>query len=173
MQVIISTVSPTSPLTVFWRHLADNNQSPVRYLGWALLADLPVTVAIGFLLNGLTGTTWPEFPADSLPRLLVAMCFVAPLLETIGLAVIIWILQRVVPRPAWVPLVAALVCATLHSLAKPLWGLEVFWAFLIFSLCYVTWARKSVWSALGLTALLHALHNLTPAIAVIAAKYLG
>lgn len=155
-------MSMPGPLAVFWRRLSDDNQHPVGYLGRALLADLPVTVAIGFLLNGLTGTTWPEFPADSLPRILVAMCVVAPLLETAGLALIIWILQRVGLRPAFIPLVAALVCATLHSLAKPLWGLEIFWAFLIFSLCYVTWARKSFWAALGLTALLHALHNLLP-----------
>ena len=164
------TVSMPRPIIAFWRRLTDGNQHPVRYLGWALLADLPVTVAIGFLLNGLTGTTWPEFPADSLPRIVVAMCVVAPLLETAGLAVIIWILQRVGLRPAFVPLVAALVCATLHSLAKPLWGLEIFWAFLIFSLCYVTWVRKSVWSALGMSALLHALHNLLPLLFLLAMR---
>jgi hypothetical protein len=164
---MMSAVTMTSRPIAFWRRLSDHHQHPVRHLGWALLADLPVTVAIGFLLNGLTGTTWPEFPADSLPRILVAMCVVAPLLETAGLAVIIWILQRVGLRPALVPLVAALVCAALHSLVKPLWGLEIFWAFLIFSLCYVTWARKSVWSALGLTALLHALHNLLPLLALL------
>jgi hypothetical protein len=163
-------MSMPGPLAAFWRRLSDDNQHPVRYLGRALLADLPVTVAIGFLLNALTGTTWPEFPADSLPRILVAMCVVAPLLETAGLAVLIWLLQRIVPRPTLVPLVAALVCAALHSLAKPLWGIEIFWAFLIFSLCYVTWARKSVWAGLGLTALLHALHNLLPLLALLAIR---
>lgn len=163
-------VSMISPIAAFWRQLSDSNQHPIRYLGRALLADLPVTVAIGFALNGLTGTTWPEFPADSLPRILVAMCVVAPLLETAGLAVIIWILQRLVKRTAYVPLAAALVCAALHSLAKPLWGIEIFWAFLIFSLCYVTWARKSFWHALGLTALLHALHNLLPLLFLLAMR---
>ena len=150
------------PLTSFWHRLTDGNQHPIRYLGLALLADLPVTVAVGFLLNALTGTNWPEFPAESLPRILVAMCVVAPIVETFGLAIVIGVLRRLMKRTEYVPLVAALICAGLHSLAKPLWGIEIFWAFLVFSLCYVTWAKKSIWPALGLTALLHALHNLLP-----------
>ena len=166
------TVSLVNPVTAFWRQLADGNQHPVRYLGLALLADLPVTVAVGFLLNTLTGTTWPEFPADSLPRILVAMCVFAPIVETFGLAVVIGVLRHFMKRTEYVPLVAALICAGLHSLAKPLWGIEIFWAFLIFSLCYVTWAKKSVWAALGLTALLHALHNLLPLLFLIARRIL-
>jgi len=161
-----------SPITAFRLRLTDGNQHPVRYLGWALLADLPVTIAVGFLLNALTGTTWPEFPADSLPRILVAMCVFAPIVETFGLAIVIVVLRRFMKRTEYVPLVAALFCAGLHSLAKPLWGIEIFWAFLIFSLCYVTWARKSVWQALGLTALLHALHNLLPLLFLISLRIL-
>lgn len=102
-------------LTAFRRSLSDCNQSPVRYLGLALLADLPVTVAIAFLLNRVTGTTWPEFSADTRPRVLLAMCVFAPLVETFGMAILIWVLRRVMKCAAYLPLVTALVCAGLHS----------------------------------------------------------
>lgn len=159
-----------SPLTAFWRSLSDCNQSPVRYLGLALLADLPVTVAIAFLLNRVTGTTWPEFSVDTLPRVLLAMCVFAPLVETFGMAILIWVLRRFIKRTEYLPLVTALVCAGLHSLAKPYWGLEIFWAFLIFARCYVTWEKKSPLQAFWMTALLHALHNLLPTLVLIAAR---
>lgn len=159
-----------APLTAFRRRLSDCNQSPVSYLGLALLADLPVTVAIAFLLNRVTGTTWPEFPTDSLPRILVSMCIFSPLVETFGMVVIIWLVRLVTKRTAYLPLVTALICAGLHSLAKPYWGLEIFWAFLIFAQCYVTWEKKSLLQAYGLTALLHALHNLLPMLVLIAAR---
>lgn len=159
-----------APLTAFRRSLSDCNQSPVRYLGLALLADLPVTVAIAFLLNRVTGTTWPEFPADTLPRVLLAMCVFAPLAETLGMAILIWVLRRVMKRTEYLPLVTALVCAGLHSLAKPYWGIEIFWAFLIFAQCYVTWEKKSRLQAFCMTAILHALHNLLPTLVLVAAR---
>jgi len=159
-----------SALSAFRQRLSDCNQSPVRYLGLALLADLPVTVAIAFLLNWVTGTTWPEFPADTLPRILVAMCVFSPLVETFGMVVIIWLLRRVMPRTEYLPLVTALICAGLHSLAKIYWGLEIFWAFLIFALCYVTWEKKSPLQAFWMTAILHALHNLLPTLVLIAIR---
>jgi hypothetical protein len=159
-----------APLTAFRRSLSDANQPPIRYLGLALLADLPVTVAIAFLLNGVTGTTWPEFSAETLPRVLLAMCVFAPLVETLGMAILIWVLRRFIRRAEYLPLVTALVCAGLHSLAKPYWGLEIFWAFLIFSLCYLTWEKKSLVQAFGMTAILHALHNLLPTVVIIMAR---
>lgn len=157
-------------LTSFRRRLADCNQSPVRYLGLALLADLPVTVAVAFLLNWVTGTTWPQFPAESLPRILLSMCVFSPLVETFGLVVIIWLVRLVTKRTAYLPLITALICAGLHSLAKPYWGLEIFWAFLIFAQCYVTWEKKSLLQAFWLTVILHALHNLLPTLVLIAVR---
>jgi len=74
------------------------------------------------------------------------------------------------PRPAYVPWVAALVCAGLHSLRAPWWGLEVFWSFVIFALCYLAWERKSVLQAFWMTVILHALHNLVPTLALLVAR---
>lgn len=151
-----------NPIATFRRSLSDCNQSRVRYLGRALLADLPVTFAVGLVLNWVTGTTSPQPLFDDLPGLFFGLGVRAPLVETFAMAIIIWILRRLVRRPEYLPLVTALLCAGLHSLAKPLWGIEIFWSFVIFSLCYVTWEKKSPLQAFWMTAILHALHNLLP-----------
>lgn len=154
----------------FWRSLSDSDQPKAAYLGRALLADLPVTIAVSFALTQFTGIPAPGLPWETLPRVLLAMCVFAPLVETFGMVVLFWILRRVVRRAALVPFAAALVCAGLHSLARPLWGIEVFWGFLIFSLCYLAWEKKSPLQGFWMTAILHSLHNLLPTLGLIALR---
>ena len=86
------------------------------------------------------------------------------------MAVIIWVLRRLVKRTEYIPWITALICAGAHSLAKPLWGIEIFWSFVIFSYCYTAWEKKSVLQAFWMTAVLHALHNLVPALVLVAAN---
>lgn len=162
---------PPNRLLGFWRSLSDCNQPKVRYLGRALLADLPVAFAVSLMLNVITGTSWPEFPPGALPRLFLGLCIVSPLVETLGMGVIIWILRRLMARTEYVPLVTAFACAGLHSLAKPLWGVEIFWSFVIFSLCYTAWEKKSLLHAFWMTAILHALHNLVPTLVLLVARW--
>jgi hypothetical protein len=157
-------------LAAFWRSLSDCNQPRIRYLGRALLADLPVAFGVQLALNAVTGTTWPELPAEALPKLLLVLCVFTPLVETFALAVIIFVLRRVMTRTEYIPWVAALICAGLHSLAKPLWGIEIFWSFVIFSLCYMAWEKKSAFEAFWMTAALHALHNLIPTLVMFATQ---
>ena len=159
----------THHLAAFWRSLADSEQRPTRYLGRALLADLPVTYAVGLLLNWLTHTSWPVYPREMLPRVLLGACVISPLVETFAMAVILWILRRFMGGTSYLPWASALVCAGAHSLAKPLWGIEIFWSFVIFSFCFTTWEKKSWHAAFWMTAALHALHNLVPT-AVIALR---
>lgn len=158
---------PNQRLPSFWRRLSDGNQPKALYLGRALLADLPVAYAVGLFLNWVTHTGWPEYPREMLPRLLLGVCVVSPIVETFGLAVILWILRRLMTRTEFVPWVAALLCAGAHSLARPLWGIEIFWSFVIFSLCYLTWEKKSVLLGFWMTVILHALHNLVPTLTTV------
>ncbi|MDI1248936.1 MAG: hypothetical protein PSV13_08750 [Lacunisphaera sp.] len=157
-------------LTAFWRSLSDCNQPRIRYLGRALLVDLPVAYAVGLGLNWATGTGWPQPSVEDLRGLFFGLCVRAPILETAAMGVIIWVLRRFMTRTEYVPWVTALICAGLHSLAKPLWGIEIFWSFVIFSLCYVTWEKKSLAQAFGLTAILHALHNLVPLLVLLVSR---
>lgn len=157
-------------LLSFWHSLSNSDQPKAAYLGRALLADLPVTIAVSFALTQFTGIPAPGLPWETLPRVLLAMCVFAPIVETFGMVILFWILRRFVRQAALVPFAAALVCAGLHSLARPLWGIEVFWGFLIFSLCYLAWEKKSPLQAFWLTAILHSLHNLLPTLGLVAAR---
>jgi hypothetical protein len=155
-------------ITAFWHSLSDCTQPQLSYLGRALLVDLPVVCAVGLVLNWVTGTGWPEPSLDGLPQLFFGLCVMAPILETIAMGVIIWVLRRFKTRIEYVPWVTALICAGLHSLAKPLWGIEIFWSFVIFSLCYIAWEKKTLSYAFCMTAILHALHNMVPLLVLLA-----
>lgn len=61
---------------------------------------------------------------------------------------------------------SALLWALLHSISVPIWGLGVFWPFFVFSICYLNWEKKSQLDAIRMTASLHALHNVGPALVV-------
>lgn len=161
------SISPPNRLAGFWRSLSDCNQPRIRYLGRALLADLPLTCAVSLFLYWITQTSWAGIPREDLPRLVVGLCLISPIVETFGMAVIIWALRHVMARTEYIPLATALVCAGFHSAVRPLWGIEIFWSFLIFSRCYTAWEKKSLLNAFWMTALLHALHNLVPALALV------
>lgn len=160
-------VTTPNRLVGFWRSLSDCNQPRVRYLGRALLADLPVAFAVSLALDWITHTSWPEFPGEALPRLFLALCVFSPIVETFGMAIIIWVLRHVITRTGYIPWVTALICALLHTLARRLWGIEIFWSFVIFSYCYTAWDKKSGLQAFWMTATLHALHNLVPTLALV------
>jgi hypothetical protein len=43
----------------------------------------------------------------------------------------------------------------------------IWWPFLIFSTAFLVWRQRSVLGAFGLVSLLHALHNLLPALGLL------
>ena len=53
-----------------------------------------------------------------------------------------------------------------HSSAAPIWGLIIWWPFLIFSTLFVVWRSRSLAAAFAVPAAVHALHNLGPGLAV-------
>lgn len=150
-----------------WTGLWDHQQSPSRYLLRAWLADVPISLLIVLAVGWLTASPWPDFEGFSLPRVLFAMVLFAPIGETLLMAAIFWLLRFFVKRDGARALTSALIWAGLHSLASPAWGPQIVWAFLIFSACYVTWEKHSVWRAITMTAALHMLHNAVPAIALV------
>jgi len=162
-----------SALAALWRSLFDNTQHPARYLTRALLVDLPVTLTIGVLVYLVAPAHGPDFSKQSLPALLFGLCVLSPVVETLMMTLLFFVLRLVVRRFTHLAMLSTFCWAGLHSLSAPVWGLAVFWPFLILSICYLTWEAKSRRHAIYLTALLHACHNLLPAIAIIAGRYLS
>ena len=87
----------------------------------------------------------------------------APVVETLIMAAVLELLLRIVP-PGWAVALSALGWGIAHSLQAPTWGLVIWWPFLIFSMLYVTWRKRSILAAIGIVAAVHALNNLIPAL---------
>jgi membrane protease YdiL (CAAX protease family) len=124
-----------------------------------LLALLP-----SLMLSGIVSLLVPdaEPPAlvteGSIPLLLIIV--VAPLIETLIMAAILLGLRKVVgPTPAVVA--SAILWAAAHSLSAPVWGLIVWWPFLIFSAAFLTWRERGLLTAIGIVTAAHAMQNAT------------
>lgn len=149
-----------------WRSLFDATQSPGRYVAIALLFDLPVTAALSLALRGWTGGANPTFPGHSLLEIFLVACVVTAFLETMVLSGIIELVKLFVRAPVVIAAITAVICAALHSLAAPAWGLVIAWTFFLQSLCYLTWQTRSWSAAIAMTGAFHALHNLVPTLLV-------
>ena len=102
---------------------------------------------------------WGNLFEMSTGMLLVQIILVAPILETLLMAPLLALLVRVLPRRRYAVLGSALVWAILHSLSAPIWGVCIFWTFVVFSTAFLVWREVSLWHALGVTASIHALNN--------------
>jgi len=70
----------------------------------------------------------------------------------------LWALNRIAGAgPAAIG--SALLWGVSHSLAVPVWGLVVWWPFLILSVALLTWRRRGLGTAVLLVAGIHAMQN--------------
>ncbi len=147
-----------------------HDQSPLLYVlkTWplALLPSFALSALVGLLAPA--GTRAPDIPVEG-PVPLLLLIVVGPLLETLILAVMVLGLKRFVGTgPAVV--ISALLWAIGHSLAAPVWGLIVWWPFLIFSIALVTWRPRGIWVAIGLVTLIHGLQNAAAGLLLLASQ---
>lgn len=155
---------------VLWDSLFNVHQPRTRYLGRALLLDLPVTFAIGALVALAVPGDGPDFTGISAAMLLPLLCVIAPLTETVMMAVIFALLRLITRQIVPLAILSTLIWMGLHSLGTPAHGLGIFWSFFIQSICYLRWETRSLGHAFWMTAALHALHNLPPALLLLSGK---
>lgn len=130
----------------------------------ALTAFVPSILLAALVLWLLPGREGPQFAMDGMIALFGLVVF-APIAETLIMGTVLLVLLRLVGPTAAV-LVSAAGWGVAHSLAAPLWGLIIWWPFLVFSTLFVVWRHRSLAAAFAVPAAVHALHNLTPAVAV-------
>ena len=106
----------------------------------------------------------PRFEMDGMLALAGLVVF-APIAETLIMGTVLLVLLRLVGPTAAV-LASAAGWAIAHSLAAPIWGLIIWWPFLVFSTLFVVWRGRSLAAAFAVPAAVHALHNLAPALAI-------
>jgi membrane protease YdiL (CAAX protease family) len=120
----------------------------------ALLPSLLLSGLIGLVLPGAEG---PDLVTEgSVPLLLIVV--VAPLLETLIMGAVLVVLRRFLGfGPAVIT--SALLWAIAHSLSAPIWGLVVWWPFLVFSAAFLVWRRAGWAVAIGIVTAAHAMQN--------------
>jgi hypothetical protein len=132
-------------------------------VGW--LMAFPLSIAIAALVYALSpAAEGPQFNVDG-TLAVVMLVGVSPVLETLIMGGVLSLLLRFL-QPRWAILASAMGWGVAHSLAAPIWGLIIWWPFLIFSTQFVTWRQRSLGLALAVPMLTHALQNLAPALLI-------
>ena len=133
-----------------------------------LLALLPSLVLSGLVNLALKPTSGPDISVEgSVP--LVLLIVAGPLVETLIMILMILGLQRLFGAGPAV-LLSALLWGIGHSLASPIWGLVVWWPFLIFSIAFLTWRERGMGTAILMVTAIHGLQNGTVALMLLSAR---
>jgi hypothetical protein len=143
---------------------------PVRYVLRAWPLAMVPTFAIALVLSSLSRlagldhlfdeSQWKALVELSKPMLLFQIVVFAPLAETLLMAPLLALLMRLFHgRRTYAALASAAVWAGLHSLSAIVWGLCIFWTFLVFSSAWLAWRPRSFKHAYFVTAGIHALNN--------------
>jgi len=138
--------------------LFDTGQPKTVYVfkAW-LLAFIP-SLALGLIVTGLAPSApVPEFSGTGLGVYLLLILF-APVSETFLMVPPLLILDRLFGQTAAV-VGSAILWGLLHSAAVPIWGLIIWWPFLIFSTIILAWRKISLATGMVLAIAVHALQN--------------
>ena len=105
-----------------------------------------------------------EIPKGLPPWLIIfAFAVVSPVVESILMGLGLKLLLRwLAPGPAI--FVSAIGWGILHSLQVPIWGLAIWWPFLIFSTLFVVWQQRGFWTGVAVAAATHFLQNIGPSL---------
>lgn len=129
-------------------------------IGW--LTAFPASILFAVLGSlVLPQAKPPEFHASGALALFALVIF-SPVLETLIMGGVLLVLLRLF-SPTVAILISAIGWGIAHSTVAPIWGLVIWWPFLIFSTLFVTWRERSLWLAFAVPMCVHGLQNLIPA----------
>ena len=129
--------------------------------GWAIA--FPISMLLSVLAQALVPDALAlTFPVDGLSTVFALAVF-APAVETLIMGAVLLLLLHFV-RPELAVAISAIGWGIAHSLVAPIWGLVIWWPFLIFSILFVTWRQRSLAMAFLVPMLVHGLQNLLPAL---------
>ena len=153
------------PLAFLPRALFEGKK-PFSYLGIAWACAFFPSLLLSAIASELVPDAGPKFPEVDSGVLLFRLVIFAPVVETLIMGAVLLALERVV---GFLPavLLSAVGWGIAHSLQAPAWGLVIWWPFLIFSIVFLTWRRRSLAAAFGLPMIVHGLQNLGPALILI------
>ena len=145
--------------------------SKFAYAGKAWLLVLLPSLALSLLAQAIGSVVFPGDPGPDIKAnsllLFAILVFVGPLLESIIMGGVLLVLVRWL-RPAHAVFASAILWGAAHSLASPMWGLVVWWPFLVLSIVFLTWRGGGFWLGVGMATLVHGLQNATAGVALLA-----
>jgi len=166
MRAVASDRSPdwTAPLNWFPKAIRQPSSAFGSIaVGWLL--TFPASILLAALIHWVApNAKGPEFPISG-PMAIFLLVIFSPVLETLIMGGVLLLLLRFVP-PTWAVLISAVGWGIAHSTAAPIWGLVIWWPFLIFSTLFVIWQVRGFWIGVGVAATTHALQNLGPSLAL-------
>lgn len=140
-------------------------ERPLRAIAVAWLTAFPVSIFFAMLGSlFVPHAEQPQFGVNG-GMAIFALVIFSPVVETLIMGTVLLLLIRLMPATVAI-LVSAIGWGIAHSTVAPIWGLVIWWPFLIFSTVFVTWRPRSLWLAFALPMGIHALQNLIPALLV-------
>lgn len=99
---------------------------------------MPIVFLLDFLFpNAET----PDFELGI--ELIVGAVFIGPMLETLLMIPVIYLIRKVTSNIVYVLIISALIWGVVHSLQVPLWGIGFFTLFFLMFMAYQYWDTHS------------------------------
>lgn len=155
---------PTTRLRFLPAFISDTGQPKTAYVVKAWLLTLLPSLALAFVVGFLFGEEkGPDFGQPGYVLFFLLVVF-APLVETLIMVPPLLLLNRLFgTQPAII--LSALGWAAAHSWQAPVWGLIVWWPFLIFSGILLIWRQEgSLARGMLIVMAVHGLQNAVPAL---------
>lgn len=158
----------------FFNILYDTDQHILNYVWKAALISLVPSIILGLIL-WLCSLFIPIPDNDlnfegSIFYIFFSVVLFSPWVETLMMLPILWILKRLIRNNIAVAFSSAAIWAVLHSTIAIAWGFIIWWAFFVFSICFLEWEKKSKKQAIVATASVHMCQNFIPLLAVLFVK---
>jgi membrane protease YdiL (CAAX protease family) len=159
------TAARPAPLAFLPRALFDPHR-PLRYVLLAWVCAFFPSLLLSAVASNLLPESAPKFPEVDPGLLLFLLVVFAPVVETVIMGGVLLVLERLF---GFLPavLLSSLGWGIAHSLQAPAWGLVIWWPFLIFSITFLVWRRRSLAVAFALPMLVHGLQNLGPGLLLV------
>jgi hypothetical protein len=144
--------------TSFWSFEPSHPVS--RYVFRMWLITFPIAAAVGWLFSELIPSRHHQ-PVGGIGAF--SALVVAPLLETLLLALTLKVISIFTGTPRYIAIVSGLAWGLLHALGWPP-AIVVGWPFYVMSRAYIAWRPLGFGHAFKVVALIHAAYNFIPAL---------
>jgi hypothetical protein len=172
------TGNDTTPLNRMLQLLGNTDRPMLSYIwrAWLIAVIGSLALAAMIVVAGIGSGTWDKLlpaPGKSPWGFAFGALIFSPWLETLLMWPILGLIRCFTRKPLWIASVSAVIWGGLHASEIPASGLITWWPFLVFSLCFLEWQKKSTGKAIAVTALVHTCQNALPAISILLLVFLA